>query len=258
MNKKVIAIIALIIVVLLLIGATAYGITKKFTYKINHPIATMTVEGYSEPIVMELYPEYAPNTVKNFITLSENGFYNGLKFHRVEDYVIQGGDINGDGTGSPKLSYVDTSIAKDSEQDTEYTIPGEFKANGYDNPISHEVGVVSMARSNYGSSEILTQSYNSAGSQFFICTKYCPNFNGQYAAFGKVISGMETVEAISKVKLAVDKNEETGEETQTTRPEHDVIISSVTIEKNGVEYGKPTTLAPFDYTSWYLQTYYGN
>ncbi len=258
MKKRIMAIVAVIIVVVLLIGAVVYGVIGKFTNKINHPIATMTIEGYSEPIVIELYPEYAPNTVKNFITLSENGFYNGLKFHRIEDYVIQGGDPNGDGTGSPTLSALDTSIEKDSEQDQEYTIRGEFKANGYDNPLSHEVGVISMARSDYGSSQLLTQSYNSAGSQFFICTQYCPSFNSLYAAFGKIISGMETVEAISKVKLAVDKNEETGEETQTTRPENDVKISSITIEKNGVDYGKPETLEPFDYYSWYLQTYYGN
>ena len=258
MKKKVMAIIAMIIVVVLLIGTVVYGVIQKLTYKVNHPIATMTVEGYSEPIVIELYPEYAQNTVKNFIALSENGFYNGLTFHRIEEYIIQGGDPKGDGTGSPTLSAIDTSIAKDSDQDTEYTIPGEFKANGYENPLSHEVGVISMARSNYGVSELLEESYNSGGSQFFICTKYCPNFNGQYAAFGKVISGMETVEAISKVKLAVDKDEETGEETQTTKPEHDVKISSVTIEKNGVDYGKPETLPLFDYSSWYLQTYYGN
>ena len=217
MKKKVMAIIAMIIVVVLLIGTVVYGVIQKLTYKVNHPIATMTVEGYSEPIVIELYPEYAQNTVKNFIALSENGFYNGLTFHRIEDYVIQGGDPNGDGTGSPTLSAIDTSIAKESDQDTEYTIPGEFKANGYENPLSHEVGVISMARSNYGVSELLEESYNSGGSQFFICTKYCPNFNGQYAAFGKVISGMETVEAISKVKLAVRRRNRRRNSNNKTR-----------------------------------------
>ena len=92
MNKKTIALIILIIMVVILIGVVAYGVVRHYTYKADRPIATITVEGYDEPMVFELYPEYAPNTVKNFITLANNGFYNGLKIHRIEEYVIQGGD----------------------------------------------------------------------------------------------------------------------------------------------------------------------
>ncbi len=94
MNKKKIALIILIVMVVILIGAVSYGIVRHYTYKVDRPIATITVEGYDEPMVFELYPEYAPNTVKNFIALANNGFYNGLKFHRIEEYVIQGGDPN--------------------------------------------------------------------------------------------------------------------------------------------------------------------
>ena len=115
-----------------------------------------------------------------------------------------------------------------------------------------------MARSSY-SAEVMTEGYNSAGSQFFICLANNPNLNGQYAAFGKVISGMETVDSISKVETAVDesKNEETGEvtKTETTRPATDVIIESITIDTHGVEYKKPKTNEVFDLYSWYMKTY---
>ena len=257
MKKSKMAMIIAIILVIILLGVVCFGVIRKLTYKPENPVATITIEGYDEPIVVELYPEYAPNTVKNFITLANNGFYNGLKIHRVEEYVIQGGDPNGDGTGGPTLSAIDTSIEKDSDSDTEYTIVGEFKANGYDNPIVHDKGVISMARTSYGIAELAEESYNSAGSQFFICTKYMPSWNGQYAAFGKMISGWDTLDKISNVELKVDKNEETGVETKTSTPAQDVIISSITVDTKGIEYGKPDTLEQFNYYNWYLSKMYG-
>lgn len=241
MNKKTIAILISIILVMILLGTVIFGVVKKITYKVENPVATITFEGYAEPIVVELYPEYALNTVKNFITLANNGFYDGLKIHRVEEYVIQGGDPNGNGSGGPTLSSIDKSIEEGSDNDEEYAIPGEFKANGYNNPIVHEKGVISMARSNYGA-ELVTESYNSAGSQFFICTKYMAQWNGQYAAFGKMISGWDTLDKISNVELKVDKNEETGAETKTSTPAQDIVIFSITVDTKGVEYGAPTTL----------------
>ena len=113
-----------------------------------------------------------------------------------------------------------------------------------------------MARSDY-SAEVMQEGYNSAGSQFFICLKDAPTLNGAYAAFGKVISGMETVDKISEVKLAVDKDEETGTETQTTKPETDVVINKITVDTKGKDYGMPETHEAFDYSSWYLKRYYG-
>lgn len=155
---KVFVRILLILVILLVvagIGFVGYGIYKKATLRIQNPIATMEVEGYGT-IKMELYPDMAPNTVANFIKLANNGYYNGLNFHRtIPDFMIQGGSKNGDGTGSPKLS--DLKEVKE-EEDKEYCIPGEFIANGYnDNILKHETGVVSMARASYGnqSTEIL-------------------------------------------------------------------------------------------------------
>ncbi len=121
---------------------------------------------------MELYPEYAPQTVANFLALVEDGFYNGLTFHRITDEIIQGGDPNGNGTGGP-----------------EHLIQGEFAANGFSkNTLKHERGTVSMARSTY---------YDGAGSQFFICHKDITDLDGQYAAFGKIISGMENIDALA-------------------------------------------------------------
>lgn len=122
MKKKEVGILIAIILVVVLLGTVCYGCIGKLTYKAENPVATIEFEGYEEPLVIELYPEYALNTVKNFITLANNGFYNGLKIHRVEGTVIQGGDPKGDGTGSATLSAIDTSIEKDSDQDKEYSI----------------------------------------------------------------------------------------------------------------------------------------
>ena len=262
--KKAILIIA-IIIVLVLIGGVVASIILNATQKIENPIATIKIQGYDEAIVVELYPEYAENTVANFITLANNGFYNGLKIHRVEETLIQGGDPNGDGTGSPSLSDLDTSIEAGSDDDDYYAIPGEFQANGYkNNTLRFDRGVIGMARGDYTaySSSLKEESYNSGGSQFFIMTETLSSLNGYYTGFGKVISGMDTVDSISKVETAVDEStdEETGEVTtsETNRPAEDVIIESITIDAHGVEYGKPKTNEIFDLYSWYMNTYYSS
>lgn len=135
--------------------------------------AVLTMEN-GDKIILELYPEFAPVTVNNFIELCENDFYDGLIFHRViKDFMIQGGCPEGSGMGGPG-----------------HNIKGEFIQNGYDNPIKHERGVISMARSS---------DPNSAGSQFFIMHQDAPHLDGQYAAFGKVIEGMDIVDKIAEV-----------------------------------------------------------
>ena len=147
--------------------------------------------------LIELYPEYAPKTVENFLNLVKSGFYNGLTFHRVIDgFMAQGGDPEGTGMGGSKT-----------------TIPGEFRGNGFaDNTLSHTRGVVSMARA---------MDPNSASSQFFICYDDCAFLDGQYAAFGKVIEGMETVDAF----LSIPR---TGAEGGT--PTQPIVMRSVTVE----------------------------
>ena len=139
-----------------------------------NPIVRITMDS-GKVIRLELYPETAPITVENFLDLVKKGFYNGLTFHRmISGFMIQGGDPDGNGMGGPG-----------------HSIKGEFKSNGVDNPLKHEKGVISMARS---------MDPNSAGSQFFIMHEAAPHLDGQYAAFGKVIEGLDVVDEIASVE----------------------------------------------------------
>ena len=168
----------------------------------SNPIVTINMENGNK-IVLELYPEVAPNTVKNFISLVKKGFYDGLIFHRViADFMIQGGCPNGTGMGGPG-----------------YGIRGEFASNGFDNPVKHERGVISMARA---------ANPNSAGSQFFIMHETSPHLDGAYAAFGKVIEGMDVVDKIAAVQT--DRED---------RPLNEQKIASMTVDTFGVEYEAP-------------------
>lgn len=164
--------------------------------------AEIAVKDYGT-ITVELDGDAAPETVKNFVSLAESGFYDGLTFHRIIDgFMIQGGDPNGDGTGG-----------------SEETIPGEFSANGFDNPLSHTRGTISMARS---------QDYDSASSQFFIMQEDTPSLDGQYAAFGHVTSGMEVVDTICEDAVNGDANGVLPAEDQP-------VIESITITDGKTE-----------------------
>lgn len=168
----------------------------------KNPIVTFNMKG-GDIFYVELYPDVAPNTVNNFISLVNKGFYNGLCFHRViEGFMIQGGDPKGNGTGGPG-----------------YSIRGEFTKNGFKNNLKHKRGVISMARS---------MMPNSAGSQFFIMHADAPHLDGQYAAFGQVIDGMDVIDKIAAVN--VDYND---------KPLRDQIIESVTVDIDGEEYDEP-------------------
>lgn len=168
----------------------------------NYPLVTMEMEN-GDIIKAELYPEIAPNTVNNFISLIKKGYYNGLIFHRViPGFMIQGGCPKGMGTGGPG-----------------YTIKGEFSKNGHPNDLKHTPGVLSMARA---------MQPNSAGSQFFIMVENSPHLNGEYAAFGKVIEGMDAVYKI--VNASTDFRD---------KPLEDQKIKSITVETFGVEYPEP-------------------
>ena len=158
-------------------------------------------------IELELLPEYAPNTVKNFLTLVNEGFYNGLIFHRViRGFMIQGGCPSGNGMGGPG-----------------YCIPGEFAANGFPNGLNHTRGVLSMARAMHP---------DTGGSQFFIMVADAPHLNGNYAAFGQVIEGMEAADEI----VNTPRN-------RMDRPDTDQKMKKVTVETFGVDYGEPVRLA---------------
>ena len=169
---------------------------------VSDPIVTIEMED-GGVMKAELYPAVAPNTVNNFISLARSGFYDGLIFHRaIPGFMIQGGDPDGAGTGGPG-----------------YSIKGEFAQNGVKNELLHTRGVLSMAR---------TMDPDSAGSQFFVMVADAPHLDGGYAAFGKVIEGMETADAIVSAKR--DWND---------RPKKDQRMKKVTVDSQGVDYPAP-------------------
>jgi len=168
----------------------------------SHPIVTFELNN-GKQIKAELYPEIAPNTVNNFISLIKKGFYDGLTFHRViNGFMIQGGCPDGTGMGGPG-----------------YQIAGEFRQNGFANDLAHEPGVLSMARS---------MMPDSAGSQFFIMHQTSPHLDGAYAAFGKVIEGLDVVDEIAKTP--------TGFQDKPKSPQ---VMTKVTVDTLGEEYPEP-------------------
>ena len=251
-TKKIIWIVALILVIVL-IAVIGYGYYKKATMEVANPVVTMEVENYGI-IKIELYPEIAPETVANFVTLANRGFYDGLTFHRVvKDFMIQGGDKAGTGTGSASISDL-----KDGGEDKEYAIKGEFIANGVENKLKFEEGVIGMARNDYTaySPSLKEESYNSGSSQFFIMTKATETLNGYYTSFGKVIEGMDVVHAIEQVEV-VSNSEGTQDSSQgeASKPAQTITIKSVKAETYGVDYGLPKTYDLFDYMSWLYRQY---
>ena len=169
----------------------------------QNPLVTIEMESGGK-MVAELYPEVAPNTVNNFISLVKKGFYDGLIFHRcIPGFMIQGGDPTGTGSGGPG-----------------YQIAGEFASNGFQNDLKHDRGVLSMAR---------TMVPDSAGSQFFVMVAPAPHLDGEYAAFGKVIEGMDAADAI----VYADRD------VYTDRPKKDQRMKKVTVDTFGVDYPEP-------------------
>lgn len=237
-NKKITLSIIALIFILILGGFLAYGYYQKATYKLQRPVVSMEIENYGT-VKIELYPDMAPNTVKNFIKLIKEGYYNGLTFHRVEENLIQGGDTKGDGSGT-----------------TDFTIKGEFSKNSYeDNTLKFERGTIGLARQDFTyysslDSSLTERGYNSGYAQFFILAKDVEQYNGYYAAFGKVIEGMDIVDEITKIETKVEKDDETGEESSTTTPVNAPVISSMTVETYGKEYGEPELEEYFDANSY--------
>ena len=171
----------------------------------QNPIVTFTMEN-GDVMKAELYPDVAPNTVNNFISLVKKGFYDGLIFHRViAGFMIQGGDPEGSGMGGPG-----------------YSIKGEFNYNGVENNLKHSRGVLSMARA---------QHPDSAGSQFFIMHADAPHLDGQYAAFGKLVEGEEVLDSIASIDT-----------DWSDRPRTPQVMKTVTVDTFGVDYAEPETL----------------
>ena len=182
--------------------------TSLSNYDTENPVVAMEINGYGA-VVIELYPKIAPNTVNNFISLVKQGFYDNNSFHRlVPGFVLQGGDPKGDGTGGPG-----------------YTIKGEFTNNRFTNTLKHTKGIVSMARSTAN---------DSAGSQFFIMLDTATNLDNNYAAFGKVIAGMDIIDKIASREII--SNNETG------KLKKNLTISKALVDTKGKKYSEPVKI----------------
>ncbi|MBR1936538.1 MAG: peptidylprolyl isomerase [Bacilli bacterium] len=185
------------------------GNEASLNYDTDNPVAALYIEKYGS-VVIELYPDKAPNTVNNFISLIRNGFYDNNTFHRLmPGFVLQGGDPDGTGTGGPG-----------------YMIKGEFKQNGFDNDLKHEKWVVSMARS---------QDNDSAGSQFFICLDKASHLDDNYAAFGKVIDGFKNIENIVDTEIIKDK--------ESGMLKTNLVLKKALIDLKGKDYSEPEKLS---------------
>jgi len=258
-TRKIIFLTIAILIVLAIIVNLCIGYYKKLTYKGQNPIATMEIENYGT-IKIELYPEYAENTVKNFIALANNRFYDGLTFHRImKDFMIQGGDVNGDGSGSPSLSDINKNVEEGSSKDITYNIDGEFAINGYENnTLKLEKGVIAMARTDYTQyayyygRELLAKGYNSAGSQFFIMTTDDnKSLTGYYAGFGKVIEGFDVLEKLANTKVGKVSEQNTEESKPVKAP----VITSIRVETFDTKYKIPKTHEQFDLNSYVSALY---
>lgn len=248
---KIIWIIALIAIIIS-IGIVGYGYYKKATFNVQNPLVTIEIENFGT-IKLELYPDQAPEAVSNFITLANNGFYNGTKFHRVvKDFMIQAGTKNGDGKTDATIGDLNGTEATEP-----YSIQGEFLANGITNTVKFEEGTLAMARADYtqASPNLATQSYNSGCSQFFIMTKENSNLNGYYTSFGKVTEGLDVLHAIEGIEVTKAEGSEESEDAEVSTPVNPPVIKSITVETYGIDYKKPKTLKPFDYTAWLYSQY---
>lgn len=209
------------------IDSTTYETSNKYSDVETNPVVTLNIKDMGI-IKIELYPQIAPTSVENFIELVQNGFYDGLTFHRtIPGFMIQGGDPEGNGTGGP-----------------DYSIKGEFSSNGVDNKLSHTRGIVSMARS---------EANDSAGSQFFIVTTDSTYLDGNYAAFGRVIEGMDVADKIvnldvirrdidESVDYVTNPEEYIKQALECDKPVNPPVISSATVDTFGVTYDAPAKI----------------
>lgn len=275
---KKILLILIVLVLICAIGWVSVNFVLSKTDKKSNPVVTMEVEGYGT-IKIELYPDMAPNTVKNFVKLAQRGFYNEKTFTAIEDGLIRGGlteTENSDGTTKlegPKTSNLHDLA--DGEKDTEYSIKGEFIENGFNtNTLSHQRGTISMYRKTYNDYQqemamvktmgyssyvdtLLNELYDSQSGGFFITTEDKTSLDGTYAAFGRVTEGMDVVEKISKVELQKSTGDD-GTESTTTKPVTAPVIKNVTVETYGVDYGDPEVKDLFDFDaifSMFMQNY---
>lgn len=233
-----------LLLIVAIISLLGFGYYKKYTYQIKHPIVTIQIEKYGE-VKIELYPEMAPNTVKNFISLIKSKYYDGLKFHRVEkDWLVQAGQ-------------------KDlAEGEKEYSIKGEFVANGYiENTLKFERGTVGLARKDYSyyqsiDPNLVEEGYNSGYGEFFVMLTDEPEFDSYYAPFGKVLKGLDILDKISKLETTKETDSSTNEITNTSTPINQPVITKMTVNTFGVNYKGAEKQEAFDINSTLMNYYY--
>lgn len=262
--KKIVAVV-IVLALLAATVATVINIVLAKNDKKHNPVVTMEIEGYGN-VKLELDPEAAPNTVKNFIRLAQRGYYNGKTFSDVQEGLVVGGldDVSGEEKKemvAPKLSDIKDGIAEN--EDKEYSIPGEFIEKGHKNMLSHQRGVISMTRTTYNDYQqeiamiqmigygdyingVVDKMYDSQAAGFFILTEDEIGYDGTYSAFGRVVDGMDIIDTISKLEL--EKNTDSdGKETTGTGIVNAPVIKNVTVDTYGVDYGIPETESAYDF-----------
>ena len=252
---KIILLSIVAVVLVVLIGLVVANYVKATNYDVQNPVATFEIRDYGN-VKIELYPEYAPNTVSNIIALINSGYYNEKVVYGKDEGAVYMARTADDSSEAPKVSLVDKSVAEDSENNYEYEINGEFIANGFEkNTLRHEKGIVSLNRSDYSTYGLKEEGYNSGSAQFSVIMQDSSNLNGLYCGFGKVIEGMEIIEKIyNEAEIATAENEENVSSSIkefSAKP----VIANATVDTFGVEYGKPEVHKAFDLQSYLMQYY---
>lgn len=223
-----IGVVAIAIIVLLVM------LVMSKTQKTKNPVATIVVEGYDKPIKVELDPQSAPNAVANFVKLANSGFYTDYKM-KIDTNRLLGDESN----EMAKLS----QIKENPEKDYTYGIKGDFIKNDVENHIRHEKGVITMERDDYTFFGLTEEGYNSANCNFALLTQDIPDYNGYYAAFGKVVEGMDVLDEIASSRVKeTEKVDDTAENNDETENQNKITIKSITVDTFGVDYGMPETV----------------
>ena len=259
MKEKLKFIIGIVIavIIILLIGLVIYNSARSKNDNSTNPVATFELQDYGT-VKMELYPEYAPNTVANFIALIQAGYYNNKVISGKDSLCLYMGRDSDEDAEGPKVSLIDASVEADSDDDYEYEINGEFIANGFEqNTLRHEKGVISLNRYDYSSYGLSEEGYNSGRAQFSIMMQDASNLNGVYCAFGKVTEGLDILEKIyNETEIEVTETEDSEEADDSIKQFATMpVITNATVDTFGVDYGTPEVHKAFDFQSYINELY---